>query len=114
MRQAVVTAQLMRTTKMLNASANIWVPSCASFHLPLLLSGYVLFVIRFLMWICGKEDITTSKRSRPTPRAVNREEGSKREHSSQQARKMWVSNHDLVHIPGQGTLYFKCFGMSQI
>jgi hypothetical protein len=50
MRQAVVTAQLMRTTKTLNASANIWVPSCAPFHLPLLLSGYALFTIRFLVW----------------------------------------------------------------
>lgn len=62
----------------------------------------------------GKEDTTTSKRSRPTPRAVNKGEGSKREHSSRQARKMWVSSHDPVHIPGRGTLYFKCFGMSQI
>lgn len=32
MRQAVVTAQLMRTMKMLNGSANILVPSCAPIH----------------------------------------------------------------------------------
>jgi hypothetical protein len=67
---------------------------------PLLVSGYALFAIRFLVWVCGKEDTTTSKRGRPTPRAVNKGEGSKREHSSRQAHKMWVSSHDLVHIPG--------------
>jgi hypothetical protein len=84
----VVNAQLMRTTKMLNASANIWVLSCAPFHLPLLLSRYALFAIRFLVWVCSKEVTTTSKRSKPTPRAVNKGEGSKREHSSWQAHKM--------------------------
>jgi hypothetical protein len=106
MRRAVVTAQLMRTTKMLNASANIWVPSCAPFHIPLLLSGYALFVIRFLMWVCGKEDITTSKRNRPTPRAVNKEEGSKKEHSSRQARKMWVGEpRPCAHSRTRHTLF---------
>lgn len=30
-----------------------------------------------------------------------------------QARKMWVSSHDPVHLPGRGTLYFKCFGVFQ-
>lgn len=31
--------------------------------------------------------------------------------SSRQARKMWVSSHEPVHLPGRGTLFFKCFGM---
>lgn len=26
-------------------------------------------------------------------------------------RKLWVSSHDPVILPGRGTLYFKCFGM---
>ncbi|KAG0616462.1 hypothetical protein M758_5G117700 [Ceratodon purpureus] len=58
----------------------------------------------------GKEDTSTCKRSKPTPRVLNtKADGSKKEHSSRQARKMWVSSHDPVHIPGRGTLYFKCF-----
>lgn len=28
---------------------------------------------------------------------------------SNQVRKIWVSSHDPVHLPGRGTLYFKCF-----
>jgi hypothetical protein len=36
---------------------------------------------------------------------------SRRKKSSRQARKMWVSSHEPVHLPGRGTLYFKCFGM---
>ena len=62
----------------------------------------------------GNEDTSMSKRSRTTSRALNKGEGSKKEYSSRQARKMWVSSHDPVHIPGRGTLYFKCFGVSQI
>lgn len=57
----------------------------------------------------GKEESSMCKRSRLTPRALN-----KKEQSSRQARKMWVSSHDPVHIPGRGTLYFKCFGVSYI
>ena len=63
----------------------------------------------------GNEDSSMFKRSKPTPRVLNaKADGSKKEHSSRQARKMWVSSHDPVHIPGRGTLYFKCFGVSQI
>lgn len=36
--------------------------------------------------------------------AVSEEESSRR-----QARKIWVSSHDPVVLPGRGTLYFKCF-----
>lgn len=52
---------------------------------------------------------SVSKRSRPTPRVF-----SKSAVSAGQARKMWVSSHDPVHIPERGTLYFKCFGVYQI
>lgn len=57
----------------------------------------------------GKEDASMCKRSRPTPRVFN-----KSGMTAGQARKMWVSSHDPVHIPGRGTLYFKCFGVSHI
>ena len=52
----------------------------------------------------SEEDGSVCKWSKPmpTPRGLR------------QARKMWVSSHDPVHIPGRGTLYFKCFGMSPI
>jgi type II pantothenate kinase len=52
----------------------------------------------------SEEEASVCKRSRPTPRVF-----SKSAMSAGQARKMWVSSHDPVHIPGRGTLYFKCF-----
>lgn len=54
----------------------------------------------------NEEESSVCKRSRPTPRVF-----SKSAMSAGQARKMWVSSHDPVHIPGRGTLYFKCFGV---
>ncbi|CAM6129359.1 unnamed protein product [Calypogeia fissa] len=29
--------------------------------------------------------------------------------SRKKAKKIWVSSHEPVHLPGRGTLYFKCF-----
>lgn len=67
------------------------------------------------IWSDGKKDFSMFKSSKPTPKGVNKGgERSKREHSRQLDRKMWNSSHDPVHIPGRGTLYFKCFGVSQI
>uniref|UniRef100_A0A7I4B946 Pantothenate kinase n=1 Tax=Physcomitrium patens TaxID=3218 RepID=A0A7I4B946_PHYPA len=62
------------------------------------------------IWSDGKKDFSMFKSSKPTPKGVNKGgERSKREHSRQLDRKMWNSSHDPVHIPGRGTLYFKCF-----
>ncbi|CAK9204695.1 unnamed protein product [Sphagnum troendelagicum] len=36
-------------------------------------------------------------------------EDSMRESSQRQARRIWISSHEPVHLPGRGTLYFKCF-----
>lgn len=30
--------------------------------------------------------------------------------SHKQVKKIWVSSHEPVHLPGRGMLYFKCFG----
>ncbi len=38
-------------------------------------------------------------------------EDSMRESSQRQARRIWISSHEPVHLPGCGTLYFKCFGI---